>query len=55
MARGIALSSVSEKLTNFRHFSQREIKVSPQSDGRGIILYLTSTEYFVDIAILFDA
>ncbi len=29
-----ALSSVLEKLTNFRRFSQREIKVLPQSDGR---------------------
>ncbi len=32
----IALPSVLEKLTNFRRFSQREIKVSPQSDGRGL-------------------
>jgi hypothetical protein len=33
---GIPLPSVLEKLTNFRRFSQREIRVSPQSDGRGV-------------------
>jgi hypothetical protein len=32
------LSSALEKLTNSRRFSQREIKVSPQSDERAVFV-----------------
>jgi uncharacterized caspase-like protein len=38
----IALPSLSDKLTSLRGYSQRKIKVFPQTDGRGITLFCQS-------------
>jgi DNA-binding transcriptional ArsR family regulator len=35
-SRSIALPSLSDKLTSLRGYSQRKIKVFPQTDGRGL-------------------